>query len=618
MPDVPLQSLIWPDPTLCPDPDLWLRLHGDVALDADGRGLQFGAAGGWAGFDTYGNLFNLARWQEHCDLSALQLRLQGSGQLTLEIFEMGHPPEVPPILERQITLEPGQPLTLDLPLDQLATDAEEASGLLAFVLRATAPAQLTAADWISPDAAQRQPDMLLVITSFRRPEALQASLSRFATYLQGSQISGHLQLAVIDNDQSLRATGALPPELLQHPQISVIENENLGGAGGFARGAMEAQARAVSHCLFMDDDAAIPMAALERTWSFLAHARDPATAVAGALAESKRPWCLWENGALFDRICRPQQGGIDLRDPGALTMLEQISAQPRPDNFYGGWWYFAFPIAEMRHLPFPFFVRGDDVSFSLVHDFNIVTLNGVMAHQDEDFTRKESPLTVYLDLRSHLAHHLALPNMRLPAWKLGQIMLRFHLRSFLNFHYESLEAIAIALEDVLRGPEFFAAEADLRHRRADFACLTEAERWQPAAPGVTAEEAPKPPPRWMVLAMKLTLNGYLLPGFDRFGATRVLPARLRGNRRLVWGAAHLTYVTQDGQCYHLHHDKRRGFALTRRIAAATWQLLRHKARHEAEWQAGYKKFTTGEFWRARLGLASDTQSEQSEPASKSA
>ena len=50
--------------------------------------------------------------------------------------------------------------------------------------------------------------------------------------------------------------------------------------------------------------------------------------------------------------------------------MEFATTGPAPDNFYGGWWYFAFPVDQVKHQPFPFFVRGDDVSFSLVHDFN--------------------------------------------------------------------------------------------------------------------------------------------------------------------------------------------------------------------------------------------------------
>lgn len=39
-----------------------------------------------------------------------------------------------------------------------------------------------------------------------------------------------------------------------------------------------------------------------------------------------------------------------------------------PKILHAGRLFFAFPVDHVEHLPFPFFVRGDDVSFSLVND----------------------------------------------------------------------------------------------------------------------------------------------------------------------------------------------------------------------------------------------------------
>src|SRR5690606_19121749 len=150
------------------------------------------------------------------------------------------------------------------------------------------------------------------------------------------------------------------------------------------------------------------------------------------------------------------------------------STGPAPAGFYGGWWFFAFPLHDLRHLPFPFFVRGDDVSFSLANDLRIVTLPGVASVQ-ESFTDKDSPLTWYLDLRSHLAHHLSLPQME-RSWKsLYKIVVWFYLRTVLRFHYDSLSAINLAVEDVLKGPSFFTQNADMAGRRKDLKDLTQVE-----------------------------------------------------------------------------------------------------------------------------------------------
>jgi hypothetical protein len=342
---------------------------------------------------------------------------------------------------------------------------------------------------------------------------------------------------------------------------------------------------------------------------FLAYAKDPETAVAGAVSNAQHRWQLWENGALFDKVCQPQHIGFDLRDFEQVLRLEFDSTATQPHNFYGGWWYFAFPVAEVKHLPFPFFVRGDDVSFSLAHDFNIVTLPGVMSYQDEDFSVKESPLTVYLDLRSHMAHHLSLPSMEIGRKGMLKLMLRFYFRSLLPSHYETLEAIAQALEDVLAGPDFFARNADMNGRRQQIGALTHQERWRPEQDNTKDREPPRsrisPDHRVPRTLMKITLNGLLLPGFRRFGNRIELTAAQRGQIRPIWGAAQITYVSSDGKrSYTVTHSKRRALKASLPIWRAMWKIWRNYDALRLSWRAGYDSLTSIDFWDKALTLQS--------------
>ncbi|MDQ2095984.1 glycosyltransferase family 2 protein, partial [Rhodalgimonas zhirmunskyi] len=196
---------------------------------------------------------------------------------------------------------------------------------------------------------------MLSITTFRREAAVERTVRRFSKFITDSRLKDHIRLTVVDNGQSV--------SIEESDHVHVIPNENFGGAGGFSRGLIAARESGASHCLFMDDDASIHMESLERTWMFLAYARDPATAVAGAMINAAHRWAIWENGAIFNTRCYPLHMGVDLRDPGQAFGMEFDTTGPAPANFYGGWWYFAFPVAEVKHMPFPFFVRGDDVSF---------------------------------------------------------------------------------------------------------------------------------------------------------------------------------------------------------------------------------------------------------------
>ncbi|WP_353351240.1 hypothetical protein [Aquicoccus sp. SU-CL01552] len=590
-----LQSLIWPEQGICTERDLYVRLHGPAGFSAE-EGMVHFSVDSRAEFNTWFNLFNIGKWQHNCALSDLQLSLEGAGRFEVSVFLALPERSWERLVNEVVSLSATAPTLIDL---SHVFDLELTEGVLFFELRALSRGKLTAADWVTADAPRRVPELMLSITTFRREAAVQRTARRFGSYISTSPLKDHIRLTVVDNGQSV----TIP----ESSNVTVVPNENLGGAGGFSRGLLAARDSGASHCLFMDDDASVHMASLDRTWRFLAYAIDPATAVAGAMINASHRWAIWENGAVFNTRCMPLYMGTDLRDPGQSFGMEYATTGPAPANFYGGWWYFAFPVDKVAHQPFPFFVRGDDVSFSLVHDFNIVTLNGVVSFQDS-FTDKESPLTWYLDLRSHMAHHLSLPSMEIGALRTLKIAVWFFLRNLPRMHYETIAAINLALADVLRGPEFFDANADMAQRRADIKALTRQEAWVKSTGQDPSDSKWRMNPhnRWTRLVMKLTLNGHLLPLFSLFGNRIVLEAQDRGSIHLAWGASEITYLSANKrQCYTVRHSKRAFLRESARFTALALTFLRRYPRLVKQYRKGYDELTGEGYWRAKLGMAGD-------------
>ncbi|KAA8610006.1 glycosyltransferase [Salipiger aestuarii] len=596
-----LQGMIWPEPGLCTERDLYVRPDARAAFSQAAREIHV-RQGGLVQFDTYYNLFNIGKWVKHCALETLWLTLDGEGEFELVVFLVQPDRSWERLVNEVIRLDPDAPTRVRLDGAQTFGDR----GVLFFEMRALGEdgGVMRDAQWQTADAPRRQPDLMLSVTTFRREAAVARTAERFERFIDKSPLKGRIRMTVVDNGQSAE----IPPS----DHIRVVPNENLGGSGGFARGLLEARDSGATHCLFMDDDAAVHMQAFERTWMFLAYATEDKVAIAGAVSNAQHRWQLWENGALFHHICQPQHGGTDLRDIRQVLELEFDSTATRPHNFYGGWWYFAFPVAMAEHMPFPFFVRGDDVSFSLVHAFDIVTLPGVISYQDEDFSGKESPLTVYLDLRSHMAHHLSLDSMAIGRKGIMKIMLRFYFRSLLPCHYETLEAIGLALEDVQDGPAFFEANADMAARRAQIGKIFDQERWRKDDTGGRKDRVWLPSGRWLPrFLMKLTLNGHLLPGFGYIANRITLPAGVRGAIRPIWGAGEITYTSADGRkSYTVRHDKARALGVSRPIWAAMRAIWRDYDALCADWHSGYDRLTTEGYWRKRL----DAPAPEAKPA----
>lgn len=589
--DAPLQSLLLPEAGLSTDRDLYVNLKGGAALSVRDQELRF-AAGGGADFGTAANLFNIGKWYKYCGLEDLSLELLGEGEFELVVMHAYPDHSWTRLINEVIILNPGQHHSFAVECQNLFQNR----GIVFFRLRALGPGILRKANWRTAQAPRRAPQLMLAITTFQREAAVRETVDRFEAFMARSPLAKNFHLTVVDNGQSADITAS--------DHVTPVPNENLGGSGGFARGLLAAQERGFSHCLFMDDDAAIHMQALERTCMFLAYTENDDVAVCGALTNAQHRWKMWENGARFHQLCHPQFHGLDLRSIKAIADMEFASTAEKPSDYYGGWWFFAFPVNHVRYMPFPFFVRGDDISFSLMNSFRTVPLPGVICFQDEDFSSKESPQTLYLDLRSHVAHHLVAPQLDIGRKAMMKIIAWFFVRSFLTCHYETLSAVNLSLRDAITGPVFFRENADMSVRREDIKARMETELWQPLDGEPPAEKRRFNPDRLLDRTlMKITLNGHLLPFFSHFGNHITLPAALRGARRPIWGASKITYVSTDGKLFYtVSHDKSRAwreawiYLKTCRHFWTDYQKIKNR------WRAEYAALTTTEFWEAKLKL----------------
>lgn len=595
-----LQGLIWPDSHLETDPTLYLRAP---CQPRDAFGPLILASGQTATFNTYFNLFNLGKWRTYCALTDLSLTLSGTGKVTLSILyspKASSTPTTPAasaiLLCETYTLPP-ENVVVPIPLPIEQDTALNKTGILWFAIHAQEDAAtLHDAAWQTRQPPARTPDLTLAITTFRREDAVQKSVARFQDFIATSDLADHLHMVVVDNGQSA--------DIVQSPHVTPVLNANLGGSGGFARGLIEARAGGATHCLFMDDDASVHMQSIDRTWRFLSYATDPKTAVAGALGMAATPWAMWENGALFDRHCSPRNSGTDLRDPDEVMKMEFESSAPAPHNLYGGWWYFAFPVDHAHHMPFPFFVRGDDISFSIVHDFKITTLTGVLSFQDQDFADKESLQTLYLDQRNHLIHHLSIPAMDIGPLRCLSIAWWFFARSALQLHYDSLDALNLSFQDTLSGPDFFAANADMSARRSDLNTMRKNEAWKNISGPAPTSRAWLNPDRFLVrLLMKLSINGHLIPFFRSFGNQVILTPNQRGVIRKTWGAAQVTYWDEvEGKWFTVTHSKQRFVRAFAGLLRNSWRFVRNYKALQKTWQQGYIELTTQDWWEDTLKL----------------
>ncbi|WP_406546002.1 hypothetical protein [Succinimonas sp.] len=308
----------------------------------------------------------------------------------------------------------------------------------------TDAAEIYGGGWLTNDIETQKVNLGIVITTFKRDEAVKAAVLRLTRDISAHDIYRDcIDIAVIDNGKTLNpddVKGAL-----------LIPNRNLGGTGGFTRGLIHFQETGRhTHCLFMDDDASCEAGSIFRALSFQRHAIDHRVSLSGAMLFENIKFMQWENGAWFDGGCHSVNRDFDMRDPVKVFENEQEADK----RIYGAWWFFFFPLDVAKNYALPFFVRGDDIDFSYANDFKVVSLNGVSCWQ-QDFKTKENAMTAYLFLRSHVVHHLTVPTLKC-SFKIIKKILLGHFWAYNNsYYYGTAACVNLAMQHIMKGPEFW-------------------------------------------------------------------------------------------------------------------------------------------------------------------
>jgi len=582
-----LQNWILPDFSLGLPEILYFRKRTNAAIDsASGRIVL--DAGGSIDFESYFNAFNTGDWKRCADLHSVDVNIRLSGRVRVEVL-ICRKNLTSLVATRDCQSAEAEDFVVSLPASVLAAGAEE--GYLAVRLSSPSGGTVENLRFATKDPPRRKVRLAGVITHFKRENWVLPALQRIESALErDSDFADSFHLYVVDNSQSLE----FPPS----PYFTHVANGNFGGAGGFTRGLLEAeQAGDFTHCLFMDDDATLEVESIKRAIKLLAYSVNPKTAVAGTLFLDHQPHIVYEAGASLDFTLRSHHQGTDVsKRKGRYKLITR-----RTNPHYGGWWFFAFPIAEVRHYPFPYFVRGDDSTFGYSNQFNVVCPTGV-ACWGESFENKDTPLTRYLDARHMLRTALVFGNT-----SASRILRSFalSLNTLLKgFRYAAVEASIAGLSDALEPPVFWRRNADLAEIRKRLAGLIGEEKMTTA--GASCEQGSRFQQvfrtrfreTWFRKVVRaITLNGLLVPHRVCPKNAVVLPKGWGANPKMVFPHKSVVYLSKaSGASYQskedrLRHVRLKWIFLRTRLAVLYTAVFRRK-----EVIKTFEELTTRDFW----------------------
>ncbi|OUO86467.1 hypothetical protein B5F40_15060 [Gordonibacter sp. An230] len=463
------------------------------------------------------------------------------------------------------------------------------------------------------EADVRPVELALATTTFRQEQFIIPNIELIKSRILESDevMNAHFHLHVVDNGRTLDAEGLSGPSVTVHP------NKNVGGAGGFTRGIIEAlrqQGTEATHVLLMDDDVQVSPESLIRTFNVLSLVNEEYqdAFISGAMISYERQNEFYEDVGWVrsDGLYGPVKPRLDIED--LEDVVKNDSLEIRKPNRYAGWWYCCIPtnVIKREGLPLPIFIRGDDAEYGNRAANRFITMNGICVWH----------LTLALKFRAHLERYQVPRNSLIAQSTTGvfsgvDFMEQFRHNVQLDFktlNYDAVEQSLDALEDYLKGPRFIMEDrgeeilkkqaklneqlvdlAEIDDPRLDFAVI------DPTALFNVTERT-----FFERLVDYLTYSGHRLPDFLLKDDLAIIPwdgwfypakkTRLRKN---------VLAVSLDGRQGVLRTmDKKRFRRLHKRYAKLMKQYRSQAESVAAEYRAARDEMTSLPFWMKYLEI----------------
>lgn len=383
-------------------------------------------------FCTYFNSFSIKKWKQYTDIKNIIIQADIDGIFDIEIYAVNGNNEISlkrindtNVLNEMLPIE-----NLDYPVIALKVISKQANSKIENIT------------YHGDFAVWDSQKIGVVICTFQREEYVKNTIAKLMDFADDKE---WLSVVVVDNGRTL--------EKVDSNKLKIIHNPNYGGSGGFTRGIIEnLENDNNDYVLLMDDDIDIDTTALERTYSLLSALKDEykESFLAGAMLNIDEPYMQYENTAYWNKIRLAGLGkNYDLSKKASLINNINIGDYV---NHYAAWWYCCIPVCRIKKigLPLPFFIKGDDIEYSIRNDRKIIFMNGI-AVWHEPFAKKMAPWINYFSDRNMLILNFYAKNCNALTFFISAVG-RLVKRCIYN-NSNSINVLYYAINDVYNGFE---------------------------------------------------------------------------------------------------------------------------------------------------------------------
>lgn len=431
------------------------QIHPDYVLD---RRALCVPAHQRVSLGTYFNAFPASYWQAHTAVRSVRLSVEIEGSATIVVYRSSARGTTNRVSSTRLGPTGPATYTVDLPVTSFGDGGWYWFDLVAH----DTDAILRAAQWSVPEPEDfTAGNLTIAVTTFNRPDYCVRNLRILGSSKELLDVL-HRVIVTDQGTQKVAAeNGFAEVSEALGDKLSVFDQANLGGSGGFARGMLEAaNDGASSYVMLLDDDVEMETEGILRAAQFADFTRRP-TIVGGHMFNLFERSVMHHFGEAVDRF-RFSYGSTgntkEAHDFGTSNLRTTPWMHRRVDVDYNGWWMCLIPTSIIRDigLALPVFIKWDDVEYGIraqSRGYTTVTLPGA-AVWHMPWTEKDDTIdwqAYYHQRNRWLASLIYSP------YKAGGRMPKesfaVDIRHLLSMQYSAVELRLKALEDLLEGPD---------------------------------------------------------------------------------------------------------------------------------------------------------------------
>ena len=434
-----LQNIRFPEADICQEEELYFHRNGE-----------------WIDFSGYFNLFYVEKRKKYTNQETLTLHLETQGYQAVRLMK-----DETLLQEITLTGEAEGKETYEFQFPYQETE----KGVFWFSVK---PAEGMEQDmpkltgWYEGTCQAEKPVRIAaVVCTFKRESYILRNVKSILRFLERPENKAmKLCYWLVDNGRTLSEHEEISSLIKQHPEtFRIIPNRNVGGAGGFTRGMIEAieekENLGLTHVQMMDDDAVMDPELFVWAYGFLGMRKDEwkDITLGGSLLREDFPYIQQAAGEWFEKfVVRNDFPLADLRKYETCTDTYMCEAV-HENTPYSGWWCCCMSLNVVRpdNLPIPLFLHHDDIEYGIRNrESGIVFLNGFgVWHKGFELTFPG--VNTYYDIRNTLIT-TALTQPEISRWEIVKWLWKRITVSVIGFRYGELILAYQAFLDFCKGP----------------------------------------------------------------------------------------------------------------------------------------------------------------------